>query len=397
MPHGGRKAVTIADVARAANVSTATVSLVVNGHADALRISEATRQVVWDAVRRLGYTPNHAARSLRRRRTGVLALLITQVDIPYHGELATAAVTAAEAHGCDLHVLEARSPDHELQLLERLRGGRVDGALVATMRTPFDRAGRPAWSGLARRNEARIALARSGVPVVALLDRSPDPAVPAIRIDDEAGAALVTRHLAALGHRRIAHVAIRPTPPADDEQTAAADRYRGYRRALAEAGLPFDAACLIGTGHGPRLETSYALGAAWARWPAPRPTAVFVSNDLQAIGLLRGLFVAGARVPEVLAVAAFDGIELSAYTTPALTTVEHPRADLGRLGMETLVDLIDGRPPAERERVLPLRLVVRESCGARLAVPPPGLAAAGGNGLTPRRGSAISPPHMEPR
>jgi DNA-binding LacI/PurR family transcriptional regulator len=355
------RTVTIADVARAAQVSTATVSLVVNGQAAAPRISEATRQIVLQTVNRLGYTPNHAARSLRRRKTGVVALLVTQVDIPYHGEIATAAVAAAEARGYDLHILEARSPEEESGLLERLRGGRVDGALVATMRSPFDQAGRPVMPELERRNEARVALAQSGTPVVALLDRSPDPAVPAVRIDDEIGAYLATRHLIDLGHRVIAHVAVRSTVPADDEQTASADRFRGYHRALAEAGLPFNPSLLVGASHGPRLAAGQALGAGWHDLPLAGATAAFVSNDLLAIGVLRGLFEAGVDVPNDLAIAAFDGIELGRYVRPALTTVQHPRAELGRIGTETLVGLIDGTPAPERERVLPVHLVVRES------------------------------------
>jgi DNA-binding LacI/PurR family transcriptional regulator len=361
MPADRARTVTIADVARAAQVSTATVSLVVNGQAGSLRISEATRQTVLNTVSRLGYTPNHAARSLRRRKTGVLALLVTQVDIPYHGELATAAVAAAEARGYDLHVLEARAPRHEAGLLERLRGGHVDGALVATMRSPLDQAGRLVLEDLARRNEARVALAQSGTPVVALLDRSPDPSVPAVRIDDEVGAYLATRHLVELGHRVIAHLAVRSAPPADDEQTASADRFRGYKRALDEAGLPFEPTLLVGADHGPRLQAGHALGGRWHGLHVAEATAAFVSNDLLAIGVLRGLFEAGVRVPEDLAVAAFDGIELARYTRPSLTTVEHPRADLGRIGTETLVGLIDGQPAPERERILPVRLVVRES------------------------------------
>ena len=363
MPTEKPKTVTIADVARAAHVSTATVSLVINGQASSLRISEATRQSVMTAVRTLGYTPNHAARSLRRGKSGVLALLITHVDIPYHGELATAAVAAAETHGYDFHILEARSPDDEVRLLERLRGGRVDGALVATMRSPFDREGRPVLDALARRNDARVALAQSGTPVVALLDRSPDPAVPAVRIDNEAGVYTATRHLIELGHRRIAHIAVRAAPPEDDEQTASADRFRGYRRALDEADLPYSDELLLTADHGRRLPAGHELGRRWHQLPTQGVTAAFVSNDLLAIGVLRGLFDAGVRVPADLAVASFDGIEMSAYTQPPLTTIEHPREDLGRIGTEILVGLAEGRPAEARERVLPMKLVVRESSG----------------------------------
>jgi DNA-binding LacI/PurR family transcriptional regulator len=361
------RTVTIADVARAAQVSTATVSLVVNGQAGSLRISEATRQTVMAAVSRLGYTPNHAARSLRRRKTGVLALLVTRLDLPYHGELATAAFSAAEERGYDLHVLEARSPEHEVRLLERLRGGSVDGALVSTMRSPYDRDGRPMLADLPLRNQGRVALAQSGVPVVAMLDRSPDPAVPAVRIDDAEGAYLATRHLLALGHRVIAYVTLTTDVPGDDEQTAAADRHRGYRRALAEAGIAFDPSLIVGVGHGPRMEAGRATGCAWRRTSARGATAMFVPNDMIAIGVLRGLSEAGVRVPADIAVAAFDGIDISQYTQPSLTTVEHPRADLGRIGTETLVDIVEGRPAAERERVLPVRLVVRESSGQPIA------------------------------
>jgi DNA-binding LacI/PurR family transcriptional regulator len=363
MPGEKPKTVTIADVARAAQVSTATVSLVINGQASSLRISEATRQSVMVAVRTLGYTPNHAARSLRRGKSGVLALLITQVDIPYHGEVATAAVAAAEARGYDFHILEARSPDHEVRLLERLRGGRVDGALVATMRSPFDRDGRPVLDALARRNDARVALAQSGTPVVALLDRSPDPAVPAVRIDNEAGAYSATRHLIDLGHRRIAHIAIRSAPPETDEQTASADRFRGYQRALEEVGLDYAADLMLAADHGRRLSAGHEFGLRWRHLPTEGVTAAFVSNDLLGIGVLRGLFDAGVRVPDDLAIAAFDGIEMTNFTRPSLTTVEHPRTDLGRLGTEMLIGLAEGRQPEQRECVLPTRLVIRESSG----------------------------------
>jgi LacI family transcriptional regulator len=370
MPADRTKTVTIADVARAAHVSTATVSLVVNGQANSLRISQATRQTVLEAVRRLGYTPNHAARSLRSRKTGSLALIVTQVDLPHHGELASAAVAAAEQHGFDLHVLEARSPDHECRLLDRLRGGQVDGVLAATVRSLYDQDGRPVQNDLARRQAARAALAQSGVPIVTLLDRSPDPRVPAVRVDDAEGAYVATRHLIDQGHRRIADVALRLEPPAADEVSASADRFRGYRRALDEAGIRFDPAWLVSAGHGPRLAAGHALGARWGSRGLSDVTAVFVANDLIALGFLRGLFDADIRVPDDLAVATFGVTELSRYTRPSLTTVDHPRADMGRIGAETLIGLIEGRPAADLERVLPITLSVRESTVVGLRLRP---------------------------
>jgi DNA-binding LacI/PurR family transcriptional regulator len=385
MPTDRTKTVTIADVARAAHVSTATVSLVVNGQANSLRISETTRNTVQDAVRRLGYTPNHAARSLRSRRTGTLALIVTQVDIPHHGELATAAVAAAELRGFDLHVLEARSPEHECRLLDRLRGGQVDGVLAATVRSLYDQDGRPVDAELVRRQAARASLAHSGVPVVVLFDRSPDARVPAVRIDDAEGAYLATQHLIQQGHRRIADICLRTEPPNDDDVSASADRFRGYRRALHDAGISFEPALLVPAQHGPRLAAGHTLGARWRSHGPAGVTAAFVANDLIAIGFLRGLDDAGMCVPNDLAIAAFGGTELSRYTRPSLTTVDHRRAEVGQIGTETLVGLIEGRPAAQLERVLPVTLTIRESSVVGLRARPDAASAAQASGELPAR------------
>jgi DNA-binding LacI/PurR family transcriptional regulator len=98
--------------------------------------------------------------------------------------------------------------------------------------------------------------------------------------------------------------------------------------------------------------------------PGPRPTAVLVYNDLTAIGALRALHEAGIRVPDDMALVGTDGIELGEYTTPALTTVDHPREELGRLAIETICQLLGGARPSETERVLSPKLIVRASCGA---------------------------------
>lgn len=170
---------TIVDVARAAGVSKATVSLVLNGRGGALRISDATQVAVLAAADRLGYTPNHAARSLRSRRTGAIMLVVSRLGNPYYGEIATAALAAARARGYQLDVAEAGPAADEVAALDNLRSGRVDGVVIATAR--------PAGDGdqaHARRAAARRELSRCGLPIVVLLDGSPDPAVPAIRIDD---------------------------------------------------------------------------------------------------------------------------------------------------------------------------------------------------------------------
>ena len=354
------RAVTILDVAKAANVSKATVSVVLNGRDTSVRISQATRDAVLDAASQLGYTPNHAARTLRRRQTGALTLIVSRLGNPYYAEIATAAVDAAKARGYEVNVVDAAAPLGEREALLHLRDGRADGVIVATAR-PTLRDAAVARETLVQRGLARCEIARLGLPMVILLDRGPTSTIPSIRIDDEEGGYLAARHLLTLGHRRIAHVTIRP-PASDDEPTSAADRFRGYRRALDEAGVAFEPAWMIAGWHD--LEGGRAAARAWLDLGPNRPTAAFAFNDLLGISLLRGLHEVGVRVPDDLALVGFDGIEMGRFTIPTLTTIDHPRRDLGRLGVETLIALIAGEAPAEPERVLPIRLVVRESCGS---------------------------------
>ncbi len=349
--------VTITDVARAAGVSVATVSLVLSERHRALQISEATAAVVREAAARLDYTPSHAARSLRRQRTNTLTLLVFDLHNPYYADIARAARQAATEQGYKLHIVETQGQDAEMDALRQLRSGDADGVIVATSR----HGAFPEATAMFRD------VVRRGLAAVTLIDYSVDPAIPAVRIDDEAGAYLATAHLTRLGHRRIAYLS--PASAAELEQgrpSHAFDRYRGYRRALAEAELAFDPAWVL---WGPWTATGgRGMVRELMERAGPRPTALFCFNDLIAIGALRALYEAGIGVPGGVAVVGFDGIELTSFTTPALTTVAHSRDDLGRLGVETLLGLLAGRAPETPDRVLPTHLVIRESCGAPSAV-----------------------------
>lgn len=344
--------VTIQEVARAAGVSKTTVSVVLNGRAGAVGIRQATREVVLATSERLGYRPNHAARSLRRRRTDVLTLLVQDLANPCFIDIAVAAGAAAEERGYEVKVVNAGTVGAELRALDRLRDEGSDGVIVAT-----------------GRHESRLPavellrdLVRRGLPAVVLLDRSPGPGIPAIRVDVEHGARTAVQHLLRLGHERIAHLALQGDRPIADEQTSQGDRYRGYRRALEEAGVAFDAACII------RGSDTLGGGRAMMREllsrSGPIPTATLVYNDLTAIGALRALAERGRRVPGEMAVVGTDGIELAEYTSPPLTTVEHPREELGAQAIATLFEMLGGSGPSAIEVVLPTRLVVRDSCGA---------------------------------
>jgi DNA-binding LacI/PurR family transcriptional regulator len=347
---------TIVEVARAAGVSTTTVSVVLNDSRSTVRISEATRAAVKAAAARLGYMPNPAAQSLRRQRTTMLTLLVGGLANPFFTDIAASVHANVAVRGYELNVVDAYRQEAELQALDQLRNGSSAGVIVAT--------GRHGARGQAL--DALRELVRGGLPAVILCDRSPDPAIPAIRIDDQAGAFVMTSHLLGLGHRRIAHLTSSLGDLSANESSVEADRLRGYARALAQAGETYDPTWVL-QGE-PTVLGGYALMQELLARSGPRPTAVFCISDLRAIGALRALYEAGIRVPEDIAVAGFDGILLGQFTTPSLTTINQPREQMGRLAADMLFTLLEGQQPQLGEQVLAAELLVRESCGAAARV-----------------------------
>ncbi len=343
---------TIVEVARAAGVSITTVSVVLNDRPSTVRISEATRAAVKNAAAQLGYIPNSAAQNLRRQRPMSLTLLVGSLANPFFTDIAASVRASAIQQGYELNVVDADLLEVELQALDQLRNGSSAGVIVATGRHGSRGQAISTLQGLVQR----------GFPAVIMSDRSPDSAIPAIRIDDEAGAYVATTHLLKLGHQRIAHLTSGQSAGAIEEHSVEGDRFHGYVRALREAAVVFEPAWL-GQNEG-TLEGGSALIKELLARPGPRPTAVFCVSDLMAVGTLRGLFEAGVGVPNEMAVVGFDGIALGQFTTPALTTMEQPRVEMGRVAADMLFTLLNGVHPVPDEQVLPAKLLIRESCGA---------------------------------
>ncbi|WP_342358900.1 LacI family DNA-binding transcriptional regulator [Terrarubrum flagellatum] len=332
---------TSAEVARLAGVSRATVSLVLNNRAGEIGISADTGARVAAAAARLGYQPNHAARSLRRQRTNVIAFLLHSLDSFYNAEVVSAAHAAAHERGYSLSIMSAKTEELQQRAFAMLSGGVADGVIVAA--PPADM-----LPDLKR-------LAGAGSPVIVLQHHSPDKSIQAVRVDLEMGGYIATRHLIELGHRRIGHIG-------NDAQhlQKRRDRTDGYLRALREAGIAMDESLFAAgdTGLGGGFA---AMNELLAR--KPRPTAVFVYNDQMAAGALHALREKGLSAPEDMAIVGFDGIALGQFVSPELTTIDHPREELGRLAVEAVIDRLNGVSDQPRERVLPARLLVRESCG----------------------------------
>lgn len=335
---------TIRDVARAAGVSPMTVSRVIN---DSARVSTETRERVEQAIARLGYVPNHLARGLTRRKTGTLGLIVPDFTDPFFSLILRGAERVARRSGFGVILCNTDGDlDQEGIYLEEMIAQRVEGVLVAPV------------SDRSRGNLRRLVSHR--VPFV-LIDRAiPGLECDLVQGDSVEGAREMVRHLLSLGHRRIAHVT------ESQDVSTARDRLRGYREALTAAGL-LDEPDLVVAGAAATIEGGHAAALALLE-RAPLPDAIFAVNNLAAVGVIRAIRERGMEVPDDIAVACFDDIELAAMLHPFLTVMAQPAETFGTLAVQLLLDRITERTSDRRRRVvLPADLVVRASCGAQLA------------------------------
>jgi DNA-binding LacI/PurR family transcriptional regulator len=330
-----RRAPTIRDVARRAGVSAATVSRVLN---ELPLVTPDTRDRVERAIRTLGYRPSRAARSLslgRSHAIGVVAPFFTEQSVV---ERLRGVVAGLEGSGYDLLLFDVEAPEQRTGvLIDFARRDRVDGLLIIS---------------LAPADEDVKTLRADRLPVV-LLDL-PHAALPHLAINDVAGGELATRHLLAKGHRRIGFVGDSRNPFGF---TSSEHRRRGYRRALEAAGIePVPAYERLGS-HG-RVEAR-ALATELLRLDE-RPTAVFASSDVQAIGVLEAVAAASLSVPDDVAVIGFDDVELAEIV--GLTTVRQPLHDSGELGVAILLAKIEyGDSFPVVEELAPLAVVERRT------------------------------------
>ncbi|MFG2125165.1 LacI family DNA-binding transcriptional regulator [Streptomyces sp. NPDC048710] len=332
---------TIQDVAKAAGVSAMTVSNVINDHPN---VRPATRQRVLEAMARLDYRVNVAARNLRKGRTGTIGLAVPEVNRPYYGRLAAAIITAAARHGLRVSIEQtgARRED-ELAALSLSRNRLYDGLILATV-------------GM---GPADVGSLRVDHPVVILGERIFGGPVDHVAMPNVEAASAATRHLIERGCRRIAILC----GELRDEVDVSSLRHAGYRQALEAAGLPVDPELVQSV---PSLTMDAAARRARAMAAdGLRFDGVFCVTDTVAMGALRGLADAGVRVPGQVKVIGFDNVDESAFLVPSLSTVD-PDHDLMAERAVALLAARIGRagPPVDQEEfVSGFSLVVRESTG----------------------------------
>lgn len=333
-----QKSVRIADVARAAGVSTATVSRALSNPD---LVTESTRDAVLEAIRQTGYRVNQAARNLRKQRAGAVLVLVPNLGNPFFSQI-LAGISAAFSTS-DYSVLIADTTemqDKSQGLMDYFLDNRIDGMLVL--------------DGSLTHSELGL-LARAGVEdrVVFACEWVQGAAFPSIRSDNIHGANLAIGHLYELGHRAIAHL----TGPEGNVLTQA--RRDGMMVERARLGLPVRDEWIIRGDF--TLEAGYA-GAQHILEMAERPTAVFCASDMVAFGLISGLQAGGLRVPEDISVVGFDDIEMSEFYVPALTTIHQDRQRLGRRGAEVLLDkLSNGQGQMGRVELVDVTLKTRNS------------------------------------
>jgi LacI family transcriptional regulator len=335
-----RKSPTQLDVARVAGVSRTTVSYVLNHNTD-IAIPNDTRQRVWEAIAELGYVPNRAARSLRTHRTYTIAGIIQDITNPFHPAFERGIQDVAERYGYDLIMYNTDGQRaRELKALQSIQQGRADGVVGIFFHI---------------RPDDLDPLVESGIPVVWLhggrCETSATHAYDRLLVDNAGGARAAVAHLVERGHRHIALLA--------GEGPPSADRLQGYRQGLAAAGLPFDSALVLASRFtiedGQRLTLSLLER-------SPRPTAIFASSDMLALGAYLAARDAGLRIPDDLAVVGFDDIVTARLVTPPLTTVRLPQRDLGQRAAEMLFERLEGRASGPgRCEEQPFEFVVRGS------------------------------------
>ena len=330
---------TIKDVAKAAGVSVGTVSNYLNGN---VTVGDVRAERIRAAIADLGYRVDLGARGLRAGRTRTIGLLIPNISNPFFGEIARSIEHALTEHGFQTFLCDTgEDPQREAAYLANLASRRVDGLVViyASHRSDPDRLRLP-----------------NPVPLV-FVDRGVEGR-PTVTIDNRLGGRLAARHLLHLGHRNIGVLV-----GGGDVQNVRL-RVQGFVEELEAHGVDLPDAYVIegpqALKFGGRVERLMAL--------AKRPTAVFATNDIVAVGAWQRLLTLGLRVPADVSLVGFDDIELARNLIPPLTTVAQDIQAMGRRATERLLHAIDSRaggrsaaPASDDFEMIEPRLVVRES------------------------------------
>lgn len=329
--------VTLYDAARVAGVSIQTVSAVLLGKSG---IPPQTQNRVRKAIEKTGYRPNPMAQSLRTGRTRTIALVVSDIANPSFATIASAVEECCHDKEYSMVLYNTHNdPARQSSYVQKATQGWIDGMLfVSVGDMPSDMA----------------ILENARMPVV-VLDRVPlSCRYPSVALDNEEAGRLAATHLIDLGHRRVAHIC------GPKQLRLSRERCEGFRAILTQHGVRLPRACIVegdwGCASGTMaMQKILALN--------PRPTAVFAANDRMAIGAMRAIGEAGLRVPDDVSIMGLDDIEIAASMNPSLTTIRQPFTQLATVGLQLLLDLVNGKKMAQSQIMMAPKLVTRESTG----------------------------------
>lgn len=326
---------TMRHIASIAGVSIGTVSHVINGSAN---VRDELRQRVLQAIQQLGYQPSQLARGLRRNQTRIIGMIVPDITNPFFPAVVRGAEDVAYQSSYRLMLCNAdNDPAKELAYLEELRSYHMAGFLLIP--------------SVNSRLETMKHI--EGCSPAVCLDRRPVGwRGDAVTVDNAGGAAAAANYLVSLGHRIIAMIT------GNMQLTNAVSRAGGFRTALEEKGIAIEPE-YIQEGRFDRLSGYEKMRVLLQL--RPRPTAVFASNDLIALGVLAALEEGGLRCPDDLSLVGFDDLDFADFVQPALTTVSQPGYQMGAKGASLLIRRLQGFADAPQHVVLPTELKLRHS------------------------------------
>ena len=335
-------AVTIYDVAKKAGVGIGTVSRTINNSS---QVSPQTRAKVLQAIKQLDYQPHAIAQGLARKKTNMISIIVPFFTGYFYIELFKGIQEELSKYQYNLILYNVDQTDKTEPFLERtLQEKRVDGVLYISLRIS---------DAYARK------FLDLDFPIVLLDAYHPD--LDSITVGNEYGAYIATQHLIRLGNTKVGMI------DAQLKSTPAQIRLAGYKKALEESHILFKKDYLVISNSveerdGFNREAGYRAMDQLLALGGDRPTAVFISSDIQAIGAIQAIQEHGLRIPEDIAIVGFDDIEMAQYM--GLTTIRQPMFEMGRLAVKRLLNKISGTDVKNFKKSFLTELVIRKSCGA---------------------------------
>jgi LacI family repressor for deo operon, udp, cdd, tsx, nupC, and nupG len=327
--------VRIADVAKLANVSTATVSRVISNSGT---VKKETKEKILEAIKKLNYQPNMLARQLRRLETNTILVVVPDITNPFFSNVLRGIEYVAIKSGYQVILGDAQnSVEREKSYFTIVRQKKADGIILLT----------------ARANKQMLEELANEHPVVLACEYIEGSKIPTVSIDNISSARKVTEYLIRLNHKRIGHI----TGPLNI--VVGRDRLKGFQQAMSQYGLDVESR-FVQEGDF-TFESGFNLMKKFLAVDHP-PTAIFAANDEMAIGAIKAAKTSGLRIPEDLSVIGFDDIKFASIVEPALTTVAQPTFNMGKKAMELLINLISNNEIEKDQYILDDELILRDSC-----------------------------------